>query len=105
MRVNYPNDFDKAMGQADQRDKLGGDIMIHGSTGSIGCLAMGDPASEDLFVLVHDTGLDSTTLIMSPYDFRKASKIELPSKPAWLNTFYNDLKTRVLALPAAVKRN
>ncbi len=51
LRVNYPNDFDRSKATADNRDRMGGDIMIHGNAVSIGCLAMGDPAAEDLFVL------------------------------------------------------
>lgn len=41
MRLDYPNRFDRAMAAADKRTVLGGDIMIHGSMGSTGCLAMG----------------------------------------------------------------
>jgi hypothetical protein len=36
IRLDYPNSFDKEMALADGRDKLGGDIMIHGSSASIG---------------------------------------------------------------------
>src|SRR5207244_3968581 len=45
LRVSYPNDFDRAQAKRDGRQKLGGDIMIHGSFASIGCLAMGDEAA------------------------------------------------------------
>jgi hypothetical protein len=33
LRLNYPNEFDRAMVAADGRTDLGGDIMIHGSNG------------------------------------------------------------------------
>lgn len=42
LRVNYPNATDRAKGKLDGRENLGSDIMIHGRTASIGCLAMGD---------------------------------------------------------------
>jgi hypothetical protein len=59
LRVNYPNDFDKEHANLDGRTDLAGDIMIHGGAASIGCLAMGDPAAEDLFVLAAETGIKS----------------------------------------------
>jgi murein L,D-transpeptidase YafK len=101
LRVDYPSEFDKARGKEDGRTNLGSDIMIHGDNRSIGCLAMGDPASEDLFVLVHDVGLANTELIMSPYDFRKPipSRITLPDKPNWVTQLYEELKKRILMLP------
>ena len=56
MRLDYPNEFDREMAKADGRTNLGGDIMIHGSNVSVGCVAVGDKASEDLFVLASDAG-------------------------------------------------
>jgi hypothetical protein len=50
LRVNYPNEDDRERAKAEGRTNLGGDIMIHGRAVSIGCLAMGDEAAEDLFV-------------------------------------------------------
>ena len=37
---------------------------------SIGCLAIGDRAIEDLFVLVADVGLERVTVIIAPHDPR-----------------------------------
>jgi hypothetical protein len=73
LRVNYPNDEDRARAAAEDRDPagLGGDIMIHGGAASAGCLAMGDPAAEDLFVLAARTGLDHIELLIFPRDFRR----------------------------------
>src|SRR5262249_22391032 len=47
LRVGYPNQLDRAQAQRDGRTQLGGDIMIHGGSASIGCLAMGDAAVEE----------------------------------------------------------
>jgi hypothetical protein len=44
--------------------------MIHGGAASVGCLAIGDRAAEELFALVAQTGLDNVELIISPWDFR-----------------------------------
>jgi hypothetical protein len=73
LRVDYPNAEDVARAREEGRDpsSLGGDIMIHGGAASIGCLAMGDPAAEELFVLVHRTGLDEVEVIMAPNDLRE----------------------------------
>src|ERR1700733_2450934 len=57
LRVGYPNEFDRLQAAKEGRTNLGGDIMIHGNSVSVGCLAMGDEAAEDLFVLTVDTGL------------------------------------------------
>lgn len=72
LRVDYPNAEDIARARLENRDPatLGGDIMIHGNEVSAGCLAMGDPVSEEIFVLVAKTGLDQTRLLISPWDFR-----------------------------------
>ncbi len=78
LRVNYPNAEDRARARADGRSLsgLGGDIMIHGGAASIGCLAMGDPAAEDLFVLAARTGLDHLDLVIVPRDLRRIPATE-----------------------------
>lgn len=100
LRVNYPNQFDRMQARVDGRANLGGDIMIHGKTASIGCLAMGDIAAEDLFVLAARTGIDKITVILSPVDFRKR---ELPplrgERPHWVNALYRDLREQLSAYP------
>jgi murein L,D-transpeptidase YafK len=50
--LDYPNAADRI--HAD-REKPGGEIYIHGSNVSIGCLPIGDPAIEELYILVSDT--------------------------------------------------
>jgi hypothetical protein len=52
MKLNYPNSYDLTVAQFDNRSNLGGDIYIHGRAKSAGCLAIGDSAIEDMFVLV-----------------------------------------------------
>jgi hypothetical protein len=70
LRVNYPNAFDQEQARRNGRTNLGSDIMIHGGAASIGCLAMGDQAAEDLFVLAAETGVKNISVILSPIDFR-----------------------------------
>ena len=74
LRLDYPNEFDRSMagrdGRADSGSRLGGDIMIHGRDRSIGCLAMGDPAIEELFTLTADAGADVVRVVIAPWDLR-----------------------------------
>src|ERR1043166_9561229 len=73
MLVDYPNAFDRAQAQRDHRTNLGGDIFIHGKNVSIGCVAIGDPAIEELFTLAADSGIARMKIILAPNDLRIAS--------------------------------
>lgn len=102
LRVNYPNDFDRDLALKDGRRQLGGDIMIHGNQLSTGCLAMGDEAAEDLFVLASVVGLDRVAVILSPIDFRVQHFKSLPAGvPAWTANLYAQLKQALGAYPSA----
>jgi murein L,D-transpeptidase YafK len=102
LRVGYPNTFDREMAARDARGDLGSDIMIHGGSGSIGCLAMGDEAAEDLFVLAADVGIEKVTLILAPGDLRRRSESaprDSTAEPAWLGQLYERITTELLNLP------
>lgn len=96
LRINYPNAFDKKMAVADGRTNLGGDIMIHGSRVSIGCLAMGDSAAEDLFVLAAETGIDRIDVILAPWDLRKEKAEVPPDDPDWITELYNRIEAELI---------
>jgi murein L,D-transpeptidase YafK len=84
IRVDYPNAFDRRKARADGRTRLGGDIYVHGRAVSIGCLALGDAAIEELFVLAADTGLTRTRIVIAP-------AMELtppPGAPPWTPELY-----------------
>jgi L,D-transpeptidase-like protein len=100
LRVGYPNAFDLAQAMRDGRDDLGGDIMIHGADLSIGCLAMGDEAAEDLFVLVADVSPENVDVILSPVDFRTHG-LPRPDRPLppWVDGLYADIRTALAVLP------
>ena len=96
LRVNYPNDFDKARAKEDRREKLGGDIMIHGNQVSIGCLAMGDDAADDLFVLAAKTGIENIRVIFSPVDFRAGARVEKRGDlPHWTRELYRRIESEL----------
>jgi len=100
IRLNYPNEFEQAQGAKEGRTNLGGDIMIHGDSRSRGCLAMGDPAAEDLFVLAALTGIENITVILTPVDFRIGRSPELPgTPPAWTPELYERIKRELARYP------
>jgi hypothetical protein len=100
LRVNYPNAFDREQAAREGRANLGGDIMIHGGAVSVGCLAMGDEAAEDLFILAADTGLTNIAVILSPVDFRKRQSMpESGVVPAWTASLYQTIQSDLTELP------
>ena len=99
LRLSYPNEFDKDQANRDGRNNLGGDIMIHGSNVSIGCLAMGDRAAEELFVLAAQTGLENISVILSPVDFRRREMPEITYPlPAWTKALYRQIALELAEL-------
>lgn len=99
LRVNYPNEYDRGKAIKEGRSHLGGDIMIHGSACSIGCLAMGDPAAEELFVLAAETGIANMEVIISPVDFRTTALAERPPlAPAWYYELCGLIRARLMLL-------
>lgn len=105
LRVNYPNSFDKAKGKLDGRTNLGSDIMIHGGSASVGCLAMGDQAAEDLFVLAAETGINNITVILSPVDFRtKDLPATQPTLPSWTPELHAQIKNELNKLKGQAQK-
>lgn len=99
LRVNYPNSQDRLWGKRDGRSELGSDIMIHGKTCSVGCLAMGDGGSEDLFVLAAETGVDNVSIILAPVDFRTRNlPAQMPPLPSWADELYETIKNEMQKL-------
>jgi hypothetical protein len=100
MKVDYPNAFDLAHARRDGRTRLGGDIFIHGRAVSIGCLAMGDPAIEELFVLVHDAGVSNVQAVIAPHDLRvRGAALDAKPDPAWLPELYASLGDELRHFP------
>ena len=99
LRLDYPNKFDRAMAKADGRTNLGGDIMIHGSCASIGCIAIGDEAAEDMFVLAADTGMLNCRVISAPCDLRTQNPPNDEKSPAWVGGLYRRIRQDMSKLP------
>lgn len=100
LRVSYPNDFDRARGREDGRRQLGGDIMIHGSAVSIGCLAMGDEAAEDLFILAARTAIQNINVLLAPVDFRRQQFSAPAGTPPWTEGLYASIRKELAKYPA-----
>jgi hypothetical protein len=99
IRLNYPNDFDRRMALRDKRSRLGGDIMIHGNAVSIGCLAMGDQAAEELFILAAQVSKERIRIVISPTDFRVSNTVPSPRAPAWTQELYQALRKELRQYP------
>ena len=91
LKLNYPNEFDLKQARLDGRTHLGGDIFIHGKAVSVGCLAMGDEAIEELFVLADRVGKDNISVVIVPQDFRARPWINDARTPSWINGLYADM--------------
>ncbi len=100
LRLDYPNAADRQRAMADGRDRLGGDIMIHGSSVSVGCLAMGDEAAEDLFTLAARCGIGQVRVIIAPSDPRRRPLVARSSDPVWVAALYRELATTIRDSPA-----
>ena len=102
LALSYPNDFDRVHAEEDGREDaiLGGNIMIHGGSGSVGCLAIGDQAAEDLFVLAADTDWQQAVIVISPVDFRRTA-LPADNRPnsEWVNQLYAWLRATLATLP------
>lgn len=95
MQVNYPNDFDLQHAKTEGRDSPGTNIFIHGRSASVGCLAMGDPAIEDLFTLVYETGIAHTQVLISPSDPRISNLAVPADAPVWTQDLYQQLEKNI----------
>lgn len=96
LKLNYPNHFDRLMGKLDGRSDLGSNIFIHGGNASRGCLAMGDPAIEALFVLVAEVGPENSQVIIAPHDPRVRTIFPIPrGLPEWTGDLYDRLETAI----------
>jgi hypothetical protein len=101
LRLNYPNVFDRTQAAKDSRTRLGGDIMIHGKAVSIGCIAVGDEAAEELFTLAADVGVTNVKVICSPVDLRKRkAEVSASPSPDWIPELYADIARELNSLPA-----
>lgn len=99
MKIDYPNAFDLARARDEGRTSPGGDIFVHGGAKSVGCLAVGDPAIEELFLLVSEVGLERALILLCPSRpgarFDRSTAEELP---VWIADVDHALETELVRL-------
>ncbi|MBN9229298.1 MAG: hypothetical protein J0I93_00480 [Legionella sp.] len=92
MMINYPNNFDRQKGYQDGRRNLGNNIFIHGKNLSVGCLAIGDLAIDQLFLLARRVGLNNIQVIIAPNDLRQQKpSTSTFAQPRWLPELYKNI--------------
>jgi murein L,D-transpeptidase YafK len=70
--INYPNQSDKIIG----REKLGGDIYIHGSDVTIGCVPITDDKIKELYILATEArSIGQKNIYVHIFPFKLDEKI------------------------------
>lgn len=108
MKLNYPNDFDLYHAEREGRTNPGSDIFIHGRAVSAGCLAMGDEAIEELFVLAAHVGKENMKVVIAPHDPRAWPLDQTAAgQPEWTRELYATIADEILSVskPIAVSSN
>lgn len=98
MKINYPNAFDLYYAEQDGRKNPGSNIHIHGSYYSIGCIALGDKAIEELFVLSHRVGIDNIKVFIVPTDPRKGKMTPVKGSPDWVADLYEFMEYSLMEI-------
>lgn len=99
LQLSYPNHFDELEAAHDHRRKLGGDIFIHGGARSIGCIALGNDAIQQIFPLVHAVGEHHVVVVIAPDDLRRNLPLPVHESVHWLPTLYARLKAALMTFP------
>lgn len=91
LKLDYPNAFDRQHAAEEGREEPGSNIFIHGKAVSIGCLAMGDQAIEELFVLAADTGKEDIKVVIAPSDPRRQA-LSFNGPQPWGDGLYRQIE-------------
>ena len=106
LMLDYPNSFDRQQASKDGRRSLGGDIFLHGKSLSVGCLAVGDQAIDQLFLLVARVGIHHAQVIISPNDLRKSKPAtNFLAQPRWLPKLYQNISHALNQFPLQKNRS
>ncbi len=95
MGINYPNRSDRIIG--DQANP-GGDIRIHGSDVTIGCIPIGDNAIEELYIILLDSRDAGHEVPVHIFPCRFADSVyvdilnEYSSQDSTLKAFWENLR-------------
>ena len=98
LRVDYPSEEDREHGRRDGRERLGSNIMINGGRGSVGCLAISDPALEEVFLVADRVGIANLDALILPHDLRQNPQFST-DVPTWMQERYRFMTDEVRSLP------
>lgn len=90
--INYPNNSDRYFADS---ESPGGDIYIHGSCMSIGCLAMTDDYIKEIYVIcdrARRNGQKNIPVHIFPFQFGTTTEMELSKENPTLKERWNSLK-------------
>jgi L,D-peptidoglycan transpeptidase YkuD (ErfK/YbiS/YcfS/YnhG family) len=90
VKVDYPNEED-IVNKSVPRNEMGGDIFVHGEQVSIGCIAIGNPAIEEVFCLA--AWAKEREIVISPVDFRTGAVAV--SDDRWIAGLYARITKRL----------
>lgn len=100
MMIDYPNHFDRLQASKDGRKQLGNNIFLHGKSVSVGCLAIGDRAIDQLFLLARRVGLSHVKVIIAPNDLRQGKPATSSfAQPRWLPELYKNIAEALNQFP------
>jgi murein L,D-transpeptidase YafK len=94
--VDYPNREDIANAKVPS-SRMGGEIFVHGRAVSIGCIAIGDAAIEEVFTLCALTSSSKRRIVISPVDFRKDPEFVMKKEEPWVQALHNRIKQELTA--------
>ena len=98
IRVDYPNALDMENSRV-PRSEMGGDIMVHGSAVSIGCIAIGDDAIERVYDLISRVPRGRREIWIAPVDFRVRPGFRIFVEESWVDELYENLEEEMRKLP------
>lgn len=94
IKIGYPNQEDIKNSRLSKKE-MGGDIFIHGSSVSTGCLPIGDSNIEELFCLVAHANSSNRKILIAPVNFRKYPGFVLESELNWVNFLYRKMEKKL----------
>ena len=100
MKIDYPSAFDQRVAKVDGRTDIGSDIFIHGKAVSIGCLAVGDAAIEELFMLSSRLEAKTHQVLIVPWDFRVKPEFPIIDELPWVEELYEKLRKELMSVKA-----
>jgi len=95
IKVNFPNEYDKLKAKEDNRTDIGSDIFIYGKDVTVGCIPLGDPAIEEVFLLVSQSIDNEIEVIIAPHDFRVTPMVPEVTTVNWSAELYGNITNRL----------